>query len=170
MHAVGTNGTVARNITRPQTWGAAPPAPARPRSKWRVAVTVAVGCAIPLACLFFAAAGGCLLSIGLSGGGLFPGLLGVAFFALFFTVLAVSLPHLARAVREIAGLGPRPAWRLAVALDCALAACELTFVAGRGTPWFGDIMAWSFGGFMALATLLSMALNCWTMLHHAEQP
>jgi hypothetical protein len=160
MDGTGVNGATKRKleIKRPATWEAAL-LPAKP-NKWRIAVTIVAGCAIPIFSLYFAAQSGYLLKSGSAGREPVAILLGVVFFVLCFTVLAVSLSHLARAFRDITGLASKSAWALAMSLDCALAASELTDVAGYG--WALVYV------FMVAVTAFSMALNCWTMLHHRE--
>ncbi len=117
----------------------------------RLAITVGLGCAIPLLSLYLAAQGGALLGESWTACGL-----GVLCLTLCCASLGLSLSHLASAISDITRCGTRAAWALAVVLDCSLVASELANAAGHGT--------WLVYGFMASVTAASMALNCWAFL------
>lgn len=124
---------------------------ARTVSRSRLAITVGLGCAIPLLSLYLAAQGGSLLS-----GGRVAVSLGIGCLSLCCASLGLSLSHLAAAIGEITKCGIRPAWALAVVLDCSLVVSELSNAAGHGC-----LLVW---GFMATVTAASMVLNCWAFL------
>lgn len=112
-------------------------------------LTVALGCGIPGLSLALSSVGGRLMSQGHVG-------LGVGAMALCCTVLAVSLSHLAWAVKDITRSARWQSWCLAVAIDLSLVLCELAGVAGF-TLWVVPVV-------MAAVTMSSAALNCWAFL------
>jgi len=124
---------------------------ARTVSRSRIAITVGLGCAIPLLSLYLAAQGGSLLL-----GDWIAVALGIACLALCCASLGLSLSHLACAIADITRCGVKPAWALAVVLDCSLVASELANAAGHGSALVF--------GFMAAVTAASMVLNCWAFL------
>lgn len=149
--------------TRPHVNGEAPRRPAKPRKRQpapraakepqkpatgrlRTALTVGMGCGIPALSLSLSSTGGDLLAQGHYG-------LGVAGLGLCCAVLAVSLSHLASAIRSITHSLPWQAWALALAIDVSLVTCELTRVAG--------FESWLVPVIMAGVTVASMILNCW---------
>lgn len=135
--------TIARKSSRPSahTMGLA-----------RRAVTIGLGCGIPAFCLYTSHRGGQLLSNGAWACG---GML----LAICITMLALSLSHLAEAVRDVAKLSPRNSWLMAAALDCGIVACELTQAAGHDGGWLAT-------AFLIGITGASMLLNSWAMLGH----
>jgi hypothetical protein len=114
-------------------------------------LTVGMGCGIPGLSLALSSLGGQLLRAGqvwLGGGSL----------ALCATVLAVSLSHLASAVRDITRSEVWQSWCLAVAVDVTLVLCELARVSGYDS-WLVPVL-------MCAVTVASMGLNCWAFLRH----
>lgn len=119
----------------------------------RFVATVVLGVVLPL------------LSLGLSNTGgekLQAGQYGLAGFALVLmgSVLAVSLSHLAWAVRDITGSPSWASWLLAVAFDCCIILGELNHVAN----------GWSIitAAMMVVVCGLSMFLNVWAFLNHKD--
>jgi hypothetical protein len=85
--------------------------------------------------------------------------LGGAVLGLCCTVLAVSLSHLAWAIKDITRSAKWQAWCLGVAVDVSLVVCELACIAGAG--W------WLIQAVMLAVTVSSAVLNCWAFLRHA---
>ncbi len=152
---------------RPHVNGKAPKRPARARkiagepkaprkapgvlaARLRTALTVGMGCGIPALSLSLSSTGGALLASGHT-------TLGVTCLGLCATVLAVSLSHLASAIRSITHSLPWQAWALAVAVDVTLVTCELTRVNG--------FEAWLVPVIMLGVTLASMILNVYAFLN-----
>lgn len=124
-------------------------------SRSRIAITVGLGCAIPLLSLYLAAQGGALLA-----GDWTARSLGCAALLLCCASLTLSLSHLASAIADITRCGWKSAMALAVVLDCSLVVSELANAAGHGN-W----LVWTF---MAAVTAASMVLNCWAFLRHGK--
>jgi hypothetical protein len=76
-------------------------------------------------------------------------------------VLALSLSHLAAAIRDITRSARWQAWCLAVAVDVAVIVAELVRVSGQG-----GAVQW---GMMAALTGASAVLNCWGFLAVAKK-
>lgn len=76
-------------------------------------------------------------------------------------VLAVSLSHLAWAIRDVTGSGKKASWALAVALDCSLVLCELVHVTATDAGING--VCWMV---MTVVAAFSMVLNCHAFLNH----
>ncbi len=76
-------------------------------------------------------------------------------------VLAVSLSHLAWAIHDVTGSGPKASWALAIALDCSLVMCELVHV--TATPVGINGVCWMV---MVVVAAFSMVLNCHAFLNH----
>ncbi len=133
---------------------AAKPAPAAAASRYKLNLTVALGVFIPVMSLATSKVAGTLAGQQHFALAAFGAAIGVA-------VLAVSLSHLAWAIRDVTGSGPRAAWALAVALDCSLVLCELVHVTaaevGLGAVCWCVLLA--VAGF-------SMVLNCHAFLNH----
>jgi hypothetical protein len=110
-----------------------------------------MGCGIPLLSLGLSSSGGRLLEQGHIG-------LGVSALVLCCSVLAVSLSHLAWAIRDITRSQVWQAWCLAVAVDVAVVLCELCRVAG--------FELWVVPVLMGALTAASAGLNCWAFLRH----
>jgi hypothetical protein len=110
-----------------------------------------MGCGIPLLSLGLSSSGGRLLEQSHIG-------LGVSALVLCCSVLAVSLSHLAWAIRDITRSYLWQAWCLAVAVDVAVVLCELCQVAGLEL-WVGPVL-------MGALTAASAGLNCWAFLRH----
>jgi len=142
--------TAAKPRRRPKPPTAPHPAPCR----YKRGLTVALGVFIPLMSVAMSKVAGTLATHGHHGLAAFGAGIGAA-------VLPVSLSHLAWAVRDITGSGPRSSWALAVALDCSLVLCELTHVqaadAGLGA------VCWAV---LAVVAGFSMVLNCHAFLNH----
>ena len=113
------------------------------------AITVGMGCGIPCLSLALSSIGGRLLVAGNSW-------LGGSMLCLCCTVLAVSLSHLAWAVRDITRSAWWQSWCLAVAIDVSLVLGELAGVAG--------FSFWVVQAVMGSVTLVSAVLNCWAFL------
>lgn len=146
LQRVGVNG-----VTKPKR-------ATKPRAKrvvkdavLRKVLTVGMGCGIPGLSLALSTTGGRLLCEGhwaLGGGAL----------VLCCSVLAVSLSHLAWAIRDITRSAWWQAWCLAVAIDLAVVLCELSRVAG--------FQLWVVPVLMGAVTVASAGLNCWAFLRH----
>jgi hypothetical protein len=147
--------TRAKRAPRPKV---APVAGAKPvagpdgRFKWNL--TVSLGVFIPVMSLAASKVAGTLAGSGHYALAAFGAGIGVA-------VLAVSLSHLAWAVRDVTGSGPRASWALAVALDCSLVLCELVHVTAADAGL--DAVCWAV---MAVVAGFSMVLNCHAFLNH----
>jgi hypothetical protein len=133
---------------------AKPEAPAA--SRYKLALTIALGVFIPVMSLAASKIAGTLAGHGFYALASFGALIGVA-------VLAVSLSHLAWAIRDVTGSGPRSSWALAVALDCSLVLCELVHVGAAAADL--DAVCWCVVGVVAV---FSMVLNVHAFLNHAE--
>jgi hypothetical protein len=121
-------------------------------SPFRRRLTVALGVFIPLMSVAMSKVAGTLATHGHLGLAAFGAVIGAA-------VLAVSLSHLAWAIRDITGSGPRSSWALAVALDCSLVLCELTHV--RAADAGLRVVCWAV---LAVVAGFSMVLNCHAFL------
>lgn len=119
----------------------------------RQVLTVGLGCGIPGLSLALSTTGGRLLVEG-------KWQLGSAALGLCGTVLAVSLSHLAWAIRDITRSEPWQAWCLATAIDLAVVLCELSRVAGFDL-WVVPVL-------MGCVTVASAGLNCWAFLRHGK--
>jgi hypothetical protein len=84
----------------------------------------------------------------------------VAALGLCCSVLAVSLSHLAWAVRDITRSAWWQAWCLAAAIDLSLVLGELAGVAG--------FELWVVPVVMVSVTVVSAVLNCWAFLRHCR--
>lgn len=120
-------------------------------SRARRWITVALGAGIPGLSLALSSIGGRLVSEG-------HGPLGGAVLGVCAAVLAVSLSHLAWAIRDITGSSRWQSWCLAVAVDVSLVLGELARIGGAG--W------WLVSLVMAAVTVTSAVLNCWAFLAH----
>jgi hypothetical protein len=119
-----------------------------------LALTVALGVFIPLMSLCLSKIAGTLAGSGFYALAVFASGIGVA-------VLAVSLSHLAWAVRDVTGSGPRASWALAVALDLSLVLCELVHVSAAAAGL--DAVCWCV---VVVVAVFSMVLNCHAFLNH----
>lgn len=142
--------TIAKSRRKPKPRTA--PHPASCRYKRRL--TIALGVFIPLMSVAMSKVAGTLSSHGHHGLAAFGAGIGAA-------VLAVSLSHLAWAIRDITGSGPRSSWALAVALDCSLVLCELTHVQAADAGLVA--VCWVV---LAVVAVFSMVLNCHAFLNH----
>lgn len=111
--------------------------------------TVGMGCGIPGLSLALSSVGGSLIESGHYS-------LGAGALGLCCAVLAVSLSHLASAIRDITHSRPWQAWLLALTIDCSLIVCELSRVSGFAS-WLVPVV-------MVGVTVASMWLNCWAFL------
>lgn len=113
------------------------PAPVMTLARFKLGMTVALGVGIPLLSLALFALG------------------------LMLAVLGVSLSHLAWAIGDITGSGPRSSWALAVALDLSLVLCELchVYATALGLEWVCFLV-------MGAVATCSMALNVYAFLMH----
>lgn len=126
-------------------------------SRYKLNLTVALGVFIPVMSLATSKIAGTLASHSHYALAAFGAGIGVA-------VLAVSLSHLAWAIRDVTGSGPRASWALAVALDCSLVLCELVHVTAVDAGLVG--VCWA----MLLAVAgFSMVLNCHAFLNHKAE-
>lgn len=125
---------------------------AEPMNAPRKAITVAMGAGIPLFSLGLSTVAGTLARSGY-------GVLSGSALLLTAAVLAVSLSHLAWAVRDITRSALWASWSLAVAFDLALVLGEMVHVyaveAGLGT--LVTVI-------MAAVCGVSMVLNVWAFL------
>lgn len=119
------------------------------RDRARRWITVGMGCGIPCLSLALSSIGGRLWVEGHCA-------LGAGALGLCCAVLAVSLSHLAWAVRDITGSARWQACCLAVAVDCSLVLGELAGIAGYS--------AWLVSVVMVAVTVCSAVLNCWAFL------
>src|SRR3984885_1571586 len=149
--AFGLVGTAGRNGVAAKRGGKA--MPARSVSRARRWITVGMGCGIPCLSLALSSIGGRLCM----GGRL---LLGGSALGLCCAVLAVSLSHLAWAVRDITGSARWQSWCLAGAIDLSLVLGELAAVAGFSL-WVVPVV-------MVAVTAVSAVLNCWAFLRHCK--
>jgi hypothetical protein len=120
----------------------------------RQALTVGMGCGIPCLSLALSSFGGRLVISGQVA-------LGGAALVLCCCVLAVSLSHLAWAVRDITGSARWQSWCLAGAIDLSLVLGELSGVAGFSL-WVVPVV-------MVAVTAVSAVLNCWAFLRHCSR-
>lgn len=118
------------------------------------AITVAMGCGIPLLSLVLSHLGGSLLADGSE-------LLGLLALVLCVSVLIVSLSHLAWAIGDITKSRTSANWCLAITVDMSLVLAELVGV--FGTPEGVELLR---VGLMVSVTIASMVLNCWAFLQH----
>jgi hypothetical protein len=114
---------------------------------------VAIGCGIPCLSLALSSIGGQLIQSG-------ERALGVGVLGLCCAVLAVSLSHLAWAVKDITKSRGWQSWCLAGAIDLSLVLCELALVAGFSL-WVVPVV-------MVSVTVVSAVLNCWAFLRHCS--
>ena len=128
---------------------------ARVVSRGRRGITVGMGCGIPCLSLALSSIGGRLCQDG-------QHVLGGSALALCSAVLAVSLSHLAWAVRDITGSARWQAWCLAGAIDLSLVLGELAGI--------GGFRLWVVPVVMGSVTVVSAVLNCWAFLRHAGKP
>jgi hypothetical protein len=146
MDTMSTNGRLGRMPVAKAGKGKSRDAKLSGPRRW---LTVALGCGIPGLSLALSSVGGRLMTQGHVG-------LGVGAMALCCTVLAVSLSHLAWAVKGITRSARWQSWCLAVAIDLSLVLCELAGVAGFSL-WVVPVV-------MVAVTVSSAALNCWAFL------
>ena len=121
---------------------------------YRRGLTVALGVFIPLMSVATSKIAGTL-----AGGGHF--VLAAFGAAIGVAVLAVSLSHLAWAIGDVTGSGPRASWALAVALDGGIVLCELVHVAAAGAGL--ALVCWAV---LVVVAGFSMVLNCHAFLNH----
>lgn len=126
-------------------------------SRYKLALTVALGIFIPVMSLATSKVAGTLAGHGHYALATFAAGIGLA-------VLAVSLSHLAWAIRDVTGSGPQASWALAVALDCSLVMCELVHVTAADAGL--DTVCWCV---VVVVASFSMVLNCHAFLNHTEQ-
>jgi hypothetical protein len=117
----------------------------------RKSITIGLGVGVPCLSLALSSIGGQLLAAGSQ-------LLGVGFLGLCVAVLAVSLSHLAWAIRDVTRSAWWQAWCLGGAIDLALVLGELAGVAG--------LESWLTSAVMVGVGLASAGLNCWAFLGH----
>jgi hypothetical protein len=120
-------------------------------SRARRWITVGLGCGIPALSLALSSIGGRLVSEQHM-------YLGSGCLVLCCGVLAVSLSHLAWAIRDITGSARWQSWALAAAVDASLVLGELAGVAG--------FRLWVVPVVMVAVAVVSAALNCWAFLAH----
>lgn len=148
----GVNGTHEKPKGKPRKRTRKPAVkPVVPMPTYKRWVTVAMGCGIPTLSLSLSSIGGALIENRLP-------YLGAGALALTCGVLAVSLSHLAAAIRDITKSAVWQAWALAVVIDCSLVVCELTRVAG--------FASWVVPAVMIGVTAFSMLLSCHAFLNH----
>ncbi len=120
---------------------------------YRKAITVSLGCGIPCLSLAMSSIGGRLLCEGRTG-------LGIASLGLCSAVLAVSLSHLAWAIKDITGSARWQSWCLAGAIDLSLVLGELAQVSG--------FVLWVVTAVMVSVTIASALLNCVAFMRHCK--
>jgi hypothetical protein len=147
--AMGTNGAVV--ATRKPRRKPRAVVTARAVGRGRVCITVGMGCGVPVLSLALSSIGGQLVAQG-------HGVLGGGALVLCCSVLAVSLSHLAWAVRDITRSAWWQSWCLAAAIDLSLVLGELAGVAG--------FSCWVVPAVMVSVTVVSAVLNCWAFLRH----
>lgn len=118
--------------------------------KW---ITLAMGCGIPVLSFLLSSTGGHLVADGRSW---IYYALGFGAFCLCSCALAVSLSHLADAIRDITRSSRRASWLLAIAFDSALVFGELV----RSLASEADV-GWTVAAIMLMVVAFSMGLNCW---------
>ena len=123
-------------------------------SRYKFNLTIALGVFIPVMSLATSKIAGTLAAHGHYALAAFGANIGVA-------VLAVSLSHLAWAVRDVTGSGPRASWALAVALDCSLVLCELIHVGANSAGL--NAVCWCV---VVVVAGFSMVLNCHAFLNN----
>jgi hypothetical protein len=149
-NAAASNGTV--KATRKVKSKKVKPVIVGTAATWaRRTITIGLGCGIPGLSLALSSIGGRLLLTG-------QAYLGIAALALCCSVLAVSLSHLAGAIKDITHSLDWQSWCLAVAVDSSLVLCELSGVVG--------FHHWAVAAVMVSVTVTSAALNCWAFLQH----
>ncbi len=143
----GVNGTAKRRgrAKGPGT------ASATARDRARRWITLGIGAGIPCLSLALSSIGGRLVADG-------QGVLGAGALVLCCSVLAVSLSHLAWAIRDITRSAWWQSWCLAAAVDLSLVLGELAGIAGYAS--------WVVAAVMVSVTLCSAVLNCWAFLRH----
>lgn len=122
--------------------------------RYKFALTIALGVFIPLMSLAMSKVAGTLAGHGHYILTAFGASIGVA-------VLAVSLSHLAWAIRDVTGSTPRASWALAVALDLSIVLGELVHVAASEAGL--NAICWAV---VAVVIGFSMLLNCHAFLNH----
>lgn len=120
----------------------------RVHSGFTTGMTVAMGVGIPALSLFCAAAVGSSTNAGIQ----------VLFAIVGLLVMAVSIEHLKAAIQDITGSGSWQAWSLAIAVDAAIAGCELAEVCDAGLGQMGVIA-------MVVAAIFSMLLNVYAFFN-----
>ena len=130
--------------------------PAAAGTAYKRGLTIALGVFIPLMSVATSKIAGTLAGHGHYALAAFAALIGVA-------VLAMSLSHLAWAIRDVTGSGARSSWALAVALDCGIVLCELVHVAAGAAGL--SLVCWAV---LVVVAGFSMVLNCHAFLHHHE--
>jgi hypothetical protein len=143
------NGTGKRRARGRAASGRGNPARGQAR-RW---ITLGLGTGIPGLSLALSSIGGRLVAEG-------HGVLGGAALALCCSVLAVSLSHLAWAIRDITRSAWWQAWCLALAVDCSLVLGELAGIAGY--------TSWVVAAVMVSVTVCSAVLNCWAFARHGR--
>jgi hypothetical protein len=143
------NGTGKRRARAKGASGSANPARNRAR-RW---ITLGIGAGIPCLSLALSSIGGRLVAEGHT-------LLGSGALVLCCSVLAVSLSHLAWAIRDITRSAWWQAWCLALAVDCSLVLGELAGIAGY--------TSWVVAAVMVSVTVCSAVLNCWAFARHGR--
>jgi hypothetical protein len=145
------NGTAKRRVRSKGLSTSDTTAAARDRARrW---ITMGMGAGIPCLSLALSSIGGRLAAEGhhaLGGGAL----------VLCCSVLAVSLSHLAWAIRDITRSAWWQSWCLAAAVDLSLVLGELAGIAGYAS--------WVVAAVMVSVTLCSAVLNCWAFLRHGR--
>ncbi|HZR55212.1 MAG TPA: hypothetical protein VFB06_37710 [Streptosporangiaceae bacterium] len=151
----GLNGTARRpGKGRARAEGKPRRRPLMTAGRFKAGLTLAMGCGIPLGSLALSTVAGTLARSGhyvLAGSA--AGLTGC--------VLAVSLSHLAWAVRDITSSPRWASWALAVAFDLALILGESVHVYATDADLGGLVTA-----VMVAVCGLSMVLNCWAFFRH----
>jgi hypothetical protein len=134
---------------KPKRTGKPQAAPKADRAAtFKMGMTLALGCGIPLLSLAFSKIAGTLAVSH------WP--LALFAFVLMASVLAVSLPHLQWAIADVTNSGRWPSAFLAVALDLAIVLCETVITFAQDAGLLPVVYA-----VMGAVCIASMALNCW---------
>jgi hypothetical protein len=151
---VESNGTARRPARKPRE--------RKPRADGRrltarhckAGLTLAMGCGIPLGSLALSTVAGTLARAG-------HPVLATGATGLTACVLAVSLSHLAWAIRDITSSPRWASWALAIAFDLALVLGESVHVYAADADLGALVTA-----LMVAVCGLSMVLNCWAFFRH----
>jgi hypothetical protein len=147
------NGATRLTVAKAKRVRKAAPVRVGMRDVWRSRITMGIGVGIPCLSLSLSSIGGRLLQEG-------HWALGAGSLVLCCSVLAVSLSHLAWAIRDITRSSWWQSWCLAAAVDLSLILGELASVSGFDL-WVVPVV-------MIAVTAVSAVLNCWAFMRHVQ--